>query len=244
MGERTFQIKNGGTLKTLDADKRTICGYYASFNTLDSDGDVFQPGCFAKSLKENKDRILHLLQHDTTLPICRPTVLIEDSKGLYFESYFPAPGDGVPDYIEETFEFYKSGVYNEHSVGFEMLQNEPDREGKYPEWAPPWNPDNKRAANIITQAKLWEGSTVTWGANKNTPFVGIKGATMEDLTRHLKAKELVLKNRKGSDKNIELFLKELEELSKLTAIRPGTTIEPDAKEKFLESLNNLQKSIK
>lgn len=245
MGARAFLIKNGGKIKSLDSDNRTVCGYFASFNTLDSDGDVFQPGCFAKSLAENKDRILHLLQHDTDQPICRPTVLKEDDIGLYFESFFPLPGVDVPSYIEETFGFYKSGVYNEHSVGFEMLQNRPDNEGKYPTWSPPWDPNNKRAANIITEAKLWEGSTVTWGANKNTPFLGIKDANYDVVLKHLKAKkDLILKSRNGNEQQYSLFLKELEDLSKLTAVNPPSGSSPANQQKFLESLIQLEKSLK
>ena len=243
MAQRHFITKNGGILKSVDTDKRTVCGYFASFNTLDSDGDVFVPGAFAKSLTENKDRILHLLQHDTNLPICRPTVLKEDNIGLYFESEFPEPGQDVPDYIEDTLGFYKAGVYREHSVGFEMLQNKPDNEGKYPAWAPPWDPNNKRAANLITEAKLWEGSTVTWGANQNTPFIGLKSESMSDVIKHLQSKALILKSQKRDSSQYTILLKELEELNQLTAANPPKGSSP-AMNKFLESLNQIVKTLK
>ena len=170
----------------MDVAKRTVCGYFASFNTLDSDGDVFAPGAFKVSLAQNKDRIMHLLQHDTTLPLARPTILIEDSKGLYFESYFQPPkGDAELMYIQDTLEMYESGLLKEHSVGFELIKSKPDQSGEFGTYTNPWDPDKELPANIITEAFLWEGSTVTWGANKNTPFLGVKGDDAKEILKHM-----------------------------------------------------------
>src|ERR1700722_20830903 len=153
---RPFQSKSAGdiSLKDIDRSKRTVMGYFASFNTLDSDGDIFAPGAFAKSLDENKARIMHLLQHDPMRPIGRPSVLKEDETGLYFETPIAQTELG-----DDVLQLYLDGVYNEHSVGFQLIQS---------------NHDEAKHANIITEAKLWEGSTVTWGANHNTPFIGVK----------------------------------------------------------------------
>jgi len=158
---RAYLTKSAGdlSLKDVDVNSRTVTGYFASFNTLDSDGDVFMPGAFSKSLNENKNRILHLLQHNPNLPLGRPNVLQEDSNGLYFETTFPEQPNG--GYIEDTLKLYRDGVYNEHSVGFQLIK------------ATSGSSETK-GANCITEAKLWEGSTVTWGANANTPFTGMK----------------------------------------------------------------------
>lgn len=158
---RAYLTKSAGdlSLKDVDINSRTVTGYFASFNTLDSDGDVFMPGAFAKSLNENRQRILHLLQHNPNLPLGRPNVLQEDAHGLYFETTFPEQPNG--GYIEDTLKLYRDGVYNEHSVGFQLIKaTQGDNQAK--------------GANCITEAKLWEGSTVTWGANPNTPFTGLK----------------------------------------------------------------------
>lgn len=157
---RWYQTKNaGGMVKDVDTAGRTVTGYFASFNTRDSDGDMFAPGCFAKSIAENGNRIMHLLQHNTLQPIGRPRLLKEDSTGLYFET--PVANTQLGN---DVLQLYRNGVYKEHSVGFEMIQsgNETHSDG-----AP---------LNVIKEAKLWEGSTVTWGANANTPFMGIKKA--------------------------------------------------------------------
>ncbi len=114
---RWYQTKNnGGKLKDVDTTGRTVCGYFASFNTKDSDGDMFAPGCFAKSINENSDRIMHLLQHNTLQPIGRPSLLKEDNTGLYFET--PVAKTQLGD---DVLQLYRDGVYKEHSVGFEMI---------------------------------------------------------------------------------------------------------------------------
>jgi HK97 family phage prohead protease len=174
---RAYQTKSAGdlSLKDVDVNSRTVTGYFASFNTLDSDGDVFMPGAFAKSLNENKDRILHLLQHNPNLPLGRPNVLHEDTQGLYFETTFPEQKNG--GYIEDTLKLYRDGVYNEHSVGFQLIR------------AASGNADGK-SANLINEAKLWEGSTVTWGANPNTPFTGMKQLERAYLRKSMLEKAL------------------------------------------------------
>lgn len=173
--EKSFRpIKQGGIcdliIKDIDEASRTVSGYFASFGTIDSDGDVFQKGCFTKSLSENADRIMHLLHHNVTQPIGRPTVLKEDEIGLYFETPM-----AKTDLGDDTLQLYKDGVYNEHSVGFQMITNGP---GKI----------DSVDCNNITEAKLWEGSTVTWGANPNTPFCGMK-----DMERAFKQKGILEK---------------------------------------------------
>ncbi|NNM94914.1 MAG: HK97 family phage prohead protease, partial [Bacteroidia bacterium] len=155
---RWYQTKNcGGIVKDVDKAGRTVTGYFASFGTRDSDGDMFAPGCFAKSLNENRNRIMHLLQHNTLQPIGRPRVLKEDAAGLYFET----PVANTP-LGNDVLQLYRDGIYKEHSVGFEMIQAGSETlAGETP-------------VNVIKEAKLWEGSTVTWGANANTPFTGLK----------------------------------------------------------------------
>lgn len=212
-GRPTLYKSVGGTLKDVDPSKRTVTGYFASFNTLDSDGDVFQKGCFAKSLIENKARIMHLLQHDITQPIGRPNVLLEDATGLYFETTL-----ADSDVANDTLQLYIDGVYNEHSVGFEMIKSEPDTDGTYPTYTPPFDPNATIAANVITEAKLWEGSTVTWGANQNTPFLGVKDAPVELVLKHISARNTLLHRGNLRDETymrLEAELKSLQDILKM-----------------------------
>ena len=156
-----------GSIKDINAKEGVITGYFASFDTLDSDGDVFTNGAFKKSISENKHRIMHLLQHDVTKPIGRPSMLMEDTKGLYFETKLSAKQLEV-GYIADTLKLYEAGVYNEHSVGFITMQEHRGQK-------------DDKSVNFITEAKLMEGSVVTWGANENTPVIGIKGEDKKSI---------------------------------------------------------------
>jgi HK97 family phage prohead protease len=241
---RWYQTKSlGGILKDVDTTGRTICGYFASFNTKDSDGDMFAPGCFAKSIRENSDRIMHLLQHNTLQPIGRPNVLKEDSNGLYFETPIAKTTLG-----DDVLQLYMDGVYKEHSVGFEMINSTGDT---YTDGTP---------VNIIKEAKLWEGSTVTWGANQNTPFTGLKspfrGLGQSELSsgnildEALERSTLIYKQlHRGNlhDDTYTLLEIELKQLQSLLAARPKdftlpAPTEPD--QNLLETLHTINNLLK
>ena len=79
-------------MEDLDEGSRQVKGYFASFDTLDSDNDVIRQGAFTKSIAERgpsslgNRKIAHLRDHDFTHQIGRIDELGEDSKGLYFVS--------------------------------------------------------------------------------------------------------------------------------------------------------------
>lgn len=95
---------------------------------------------------------MHLLQHNPLMPLAKPMELIEDGKGLRFVSKITETSYG-----KDVIKLYSEGVFNEHSVGFEIVKS-----------------DNKAGYREIREIKLWEGSTVTWGANPNTPIESMK----------------------------------------------------------------------
>jgi HK97 family phage prohead protease len=177
----------GGTLKDVDMNKRIVTGYAAAFNNVDTDNDIFRFGSFAKTIKEQgiegKNRITHLYQHDRTLILSKPYILKETPEGLYFESKIAQTSLG-----NDVLILYQEGILNEHSVGVNILQNNVITNG------------DKRH-NEISEAKLWEFSTVTWGANELTPFLGVKNA--KDLQQTLEKIENFLHSGKVTD---ETFL--------------------------------------
>jgi len=190
----------GGIVKDIDVKNRVVTGYFASFDTLDSDGDVFQKGAFKKSISENTKRMMHLLQHDVMKPIGRPEVK-EDNYGLFFKTEFTPTALNVK-YIEDTLNLYEAGIYNEHSVGFQTVKQHQDRESK---------------SNFITEVKLWEGSTVTWGANSNTPVQGIKSQfkTKQDIVEKIDTINKAIRKGNFADETfeqLELFNEQLKSL--------------------------------
>jgi HK97 family phage prohead protease len=145
-----------GIIEDVDDVKGIVTGYFSAFNNIDSDGDVIVSGAYKKTVAENgpqgRNRIMHLLQHNPLMPLGKPTELMEDAKGLRFTSKITETSYG-----KDVIKLYAEGVFNEHSVGFEIIKS-----------------DNKAGYREIREIKLWEGSTVTWGANPNTPIESMK----------------------------------------------------------------------
>lgn len=159
--------KDAPAVKDVDAKGRTVTGYFSAFDNLDSDGDVIRPGAYAKTIREwgpdGANRIWHLDQHRVNQRVNKVSVLKEDAAGLYFETVFPETTLG-----NDLLTLYDCGAISEHSVGIMFMQASPIDlavEG-----------GGTTRAMEVTEVKMWEGSTVTWGANPLTPATGIKSA--------------------------------------------------------------------
>jgi uncharacterized protein len=137
-------IKVDGNLAitNIDTKARTVEGYFSVFGVVDSDGDMIMPGAYTKTLKENGSRIKHLWQHDPRYPLARPE-LKEDGYGLKFRSVISDTTFG-----RDAIKLYEDGVIDEHSVGFQTIKQQ-----------------KRDQHNEMTELRLWEGSSVTWGAN-------------------------------------------------------------------------------
>ena len=152
-----LQYKRAGLeIKDLDAKKGIVMGYGSSFGTMDYDGDIIRRGAYAKTIKERgpqgSDQIAMLWQHKYDQPIAKITELREDDNGLYFEAKMSDTQKG-----RDAMTYYEEGIIKEHSVGFRIIDAEMADD-----------------AQIIKEIMLYEISAVTWGANPNTPLVGMK----------------------------------------------------------------------
>ena len=184
----------------VDMSKRTVTGYFAKFDNIDSDGDKIKGGAFMKTIAESgpmgANRIKHLKNHNPAQMIGKLTMLKEDGNGLYFESVMSTNSHGKDALIE-----YQEGLLTEHSIGFQIMQSDQT------------NPDFQ----LLTELKLWEGSAVTWGANELTPVVGIKGEniTTEDLVQRLDRLYKACKMGELSDdylSSVEIEVKQLQQI--------------------------------
>lgn len=148
-------------LKDLDTTGRTVQFYGSAFGNEDSDGDILMPGAFKKSIQENgpgsvQPRIKHLLQHSPYSIIGKFTELVEDQKGLLCTSVLADTQEA-----NDALALYELDLF-EHSIGYNTIKAEWD------------NTDPDNPIRRLTEVKLWEVSSVTWGANADTPLVGIK----------------------------------------------------------------------
>lgn len=195
--ERLVEYKMGGILKDVDVEKRIITGYYTAAELEDSDKDIFLKNCFKKTIDEvgpkGANRVWHLYNHNVNMPVNKPYVLQEDSKGAYFEvKLLKHP------ICETLLELYQEGALTEHSVCYQVVKS-----------------TSKDGIRLISEAKLWEGSSVLWGAQSQTPFTGFKSSIHERATSLV---ELFQSGIIELDEFKELVLMELKKIK--TALEP------------------------
>lgn len=182
------------SLKSFDDKQGIVEFYFASFNTLDSDGDIITPEAYKATLdKDNshRSRIKHFKNHNPEQVVGVVKEFYTDDKGVIAVSQLAKTQIGRDTLIE-----YESGIITEHSQGFQIIQEEKD---------------NMEGANIIKEIKLWEVSSLThWGANKNTPTLGVKSE--KDILSLMQKMNHILHRTNISDERGEELLKAYNEL--------------------------------
>lgn len=228
----SYKSITNGSVKDIDIKKRIVTGYLSAFNNKDHDNDIIVKGAYKKSIDERKDSIVFLNQHKWEQPHGKFTTLVEDSKGLYFES---TPFvDGV-SYSEDVLKLYDAGIIKEHSVGFNIVKSDFD---------------TKANARVIKEIKLYEGSNVTLGANSNTPFTGMKSMTLKEVNEQYKLILKAFRNGTFTDDTfslLEIALKQLQmqsyELGKKSLIIDEPKVitqsnnEADVIKQYIKNLN-------
>lgn len=173
------------TLKDIDQATGRILGYFSTFGNIDSDNEMIMPGAFAKTLAQNSRRIKHLYQHNPLMPLSGVKkgnlILTEDPKGLAFDSTI-----SQTSYGKDTIQLYVDGVIDEHSIGFNTITK-----------------TEKKDYTELNEIRLWEGSTVTWGANEEAGTTAVKSFTKEEAIAKM---NVVIKAfRNGKYENEEVF---------------------------------------
>jgi HK97 family phage prohead protease len=155
-----YKVNPELVVKDIDEAKNLVKVGINTVNYKDFDGDIIVKNAFSKTISERKEKMYHLMQHDKDQPVGRPKEFGWDGDLLWAVTNVSQSTKG-----RDLLEDYKVGLY-EHSIGFETLKN---------------HYDDSEKANIITELKLWEYSSVTWGANDKTPFIGfVKGLKKEN----------------------------------------------------------------
>ena len=194
----------------MEDGSRVITMYYSAFGNVDSDGDVIMPGSFTKTLKENgpnaTNRIWHLFNHSTDKPIAKPFEMMEDEFGLKARVKMPNTTLG-----NDTYELYKEGHITEHSIGFQTIKSQA-----------------KSGYNEINEIKLFEGSSVLWGANANTPTVGVKSQIKSVLVDEMGKTIKSLRNGHFTDETFELLELKLKQLQQyLAEMEDEESVDPE-----------------
>jgi hypothetical protein len=188
------------TIKDVDLTKRMVTGLYNTYYYFDSDSDVLIDGSSKKSITERgpntnvAGKIKHALFHDLTKLPGKIVVLEEREvevngrkvKGIYFETKMLNTPDG-----NDTLLKYQEGVYDNHSIGFrymiiEFIEKGAELWNKYIDMLlNPADADKNGFMFLIKEIFLYEGSTVAFGANSLTPYLGSKSEDKEVRKRKL-----------------------------------------------------------
>lgn len=196
-----YKVKDiSDSVKDVHIKNRTVSGYFSVFGIVDSDGDVITKGAFSKSIQENgpnseRARIMHLYQHNPSQPIGKIIELAEDDHGLFFVSEISKSSLG-----RDVLQMYDEGILKEHSIGFNILQS-----------------DTSGDAQMINEVKLWEGSTVTWGANMHA-LAGDKKSLFKDMSsakEQIQKWEKVLRKGDLTDETCNLLMIQLAQFKEL-----------------------------
>ncbi len=213
-----------GELIDADDKQNIVKGYASYFNNKDSDGDIIRPGAYAKTIKENGDRVRYIYQHNMAQPLGKMRMLEEDDKGLLFEAEIAKTTLG-----NDVMELMKLGVITENSVGILPMQKE--FKGDYRE---------------ITEVKLYEVSAVTLAANDQAKIMDVKGsANKEEMYKRYDSLAKVIRKGNISDEMgyaIEAELLKLKSLFVNATLPVEETTKPadDSDQVFKYLLNRLK----
>lgn len=208
-----------GNIKDVDSASRIVTGFYNTFNFFDQANDVLISGCAKRSIKNSGPnssataKIKHALHHDLTqLPgkiITLEEKTIDGVNGIYFETKMADTTLG-----NDTLKNYLAEVYDNHSIGYkyiDLIAIERENEKAWNKWVSelrnPKETEGKSIMFIVKEIQLFEGSTVSFGCNSLTPFLGMKSTNPEvyklSLINRIAAFEKVLKKGTQTDEMME-----------------------------------------
>jgi len=224
------------SFKDIDTVKGIVQGYFASFNTLDADGDIFAPTAFNNSIqqvgpKSANPRIKHFLDHDRRNTVAVIQELQADNFGLLYTSKAGSHTAGQ-DFLKMCLD----GIITEHSVGISYIADKMR--------------GDENGNTILMEVKLWEGSSLqAWGANSQTPLLGVK--SLEGALDYFLTLEKALKRGTYTDEafiHLEKLHTQIGLMLKKQTTEPETTTQPETPEpqpfdsaKFLKELSTALK---
>jgi HK97 family phage prohead protease len=164
------------SVKDIDTEGRKVVNVISEMGSKDLDNDVIDKNAYVKTIKERGPKgsnlIWHLTDHYPSLKyaVAKFSDLYTDGSQLIGVTDIPKTTWG-----NDVLEFYVKGHINQHSIGYRTLQSEPVNAGQPNEY------------RLIKEVLLYEGSSVLWGANPNTPNLSSgKSLTKDEMQSEYK----------------------------------------------------------
>lgn len=176
-------------IKSIDEETGVIEGYGATFSgDPDSYGDVIDPGCFTKTLKENAGSIVSLFNHNIMEPIGLPE-LSQDPKGLLTKIHLVMELQKARD----TLALARAGVITRLSIGYDTIKS-----------------DVIDGIRHLKEVRLYDVSPVIFAANPEAIILSVKdiqGLSNEGLNDLEKAALVEMRRRVGKEEEFKMELK-------------------------------------
>ncbi len=179
-------------------------GYASVYGNVDDGDDIVEKGAFAKTIKEDFDRIKILLQHNAyEPPIGKPIELREDEKGLFIRGKISNTQKG-----RDVLTLLKDGVLKELSIGYDAIVFEIDEQ---------------TGIRHLKELKLWEVSIVTWAMNELARVEDVK--TLVDVLKTEAKNGKITRSRLDALKPFIAVVRELADILS-PFLEPLPTTEP------------------
>lgn len=180
-------------LKDLDEKKGIVTAYANVYLNEDDAGDISDPSSFIKTVKENKQRIRVLKDHDRRITLGVPLEIdTNDSYGLKTISQFNMNKEVSRDMFTDIQLMMENGLNAELSIGYDVIER--DQKNK----------------KLIKQYALWEYSFLSsWACNSLATAQGVKSIVATPSIIDLIKKSYELDYSDSRLKKIEALLKSL-----------------------------------
>jgi HK97 family phage prohead protease len=160
--------------RDVDTKKGIVSFYFADFNSVDAHGRRMHKNAFNRTFNNNFKRMVHLFNHDQNIIIGKPLEVGTDQNGAFMVSKLSNTDKG-----REVLTLYEENILNEHSFGF-IIKNSTQED----------------KVEVVNELQMYEASTVTWGANPNTPVIALNDLSAKVLElekMHETQKDILLK---------------------------------------------------
>ena len=229
---RNITLKDSIT-EVLDVSpqSRTVKAVWSRMNNVDLDNDIIVPEAFTKTLKERgpmgKNMIFSLVDHKADMHhvIGKPSELYVDGDKLVAVTKIVPTAMG-----EDVIKLYDAGLINQHSIGFSTIKQSEETTG----------------IRTIKELKLYEGSAVLWGANPETPTLGIKTNNIELLSLRLESLKKAFKNGSFTNETFAFIETEIKRIEQgLESTQSAQAIKsPNEDEQVLKAINQFNNLFK
>lgn len=208
------------TVQDVDTAKREVKFVINTPNFLDSDLDVILPGAANRSIKdrgpESKSTamIKNFKDHDSRMVPGKVKYIAEEDitvRGRTFKALVMISKMFSNDLGQNQLIQYQEGGIDNHSIGFiyddiKLVERKAPNQNK--EWdqvvEQSLNPkafDDKSYFFLVKSIKLFEGSSVAFGANELTPYLGVKSGNPVSLK--MKLQQRISNLTKALSKGVE-----------------------------------------